>query len=63
MEKLLKRQEYVAKFLGDLSKTIFAVGLASYFFKGFSVVVRIGCGVAFLILMVISIISYPEGGE
>jgi len=64
MESLIRRQEYICKFIGDLAKTIFAVGLASYFFKGFPTIARIGCGVAFFILMTISIAFYPkEKGE
>lgn len=55
-----KRQEYISKFLGDLSKTIFAVGLASYLFKEFPIFIRFGCVVAFFILMLISFWLYPD---
>jgi hypothetical protein len=60
-----KRQEYISKFIGDLAKTIFAVGMASSFFKEFPVAIRAGCGVAFLILMLASFWLYPkkEGEE
>lgn len=55
-----KRQEYISKFLGDLAKTIFAVGLASYFFKEFPILIRSGCVAAFFILLVISFWLCPE---
>jgi len=55
-----RRQEYISKFIGDLAKTIFAVGLAGSFFKDFPVPIRIGCGILFLILMSVSIWLHPK---
>lgn len=55
-----KRQEYISKFIGDLAKAIFAVGLASAFFKDFPSLLRVGCGLAFFALMFISFWLHPK---
>jgi len=54
------RREFIAKLICDLGKTIFAVGLGSYFFEKFSINVKIGLWVFFSISMVLSVFIQPE---
>jgi len=54
------RREFIAKLICDLGKTIFAVGLASYFFEKFSINVKIGLLIAFVILTWGSIFICPN---
>ena len=57
-------QDFIAKYLGDLSKAILTVGFASYFFEKLPVVLRIGftmVAVAFFIYSVMLIES--KGGQ
>ena len=55
-----KRQEYFGRFLGDLAKAVFAVGLASHLFKDFPALLRIVCGVGFLLLAILSVWMHPR---
>ena len=55
-----KRQEYFSKFLGDLAKAVFAVGLASHLFKDFPEPFRMACGIGFVGLIVISLWIHPK---
>ncbi len=59
-EIFTKRQEHIAKFFGDLAKAVFSVGLASYFFSSFPIAIRVGCVIAFFILMFVSFWLYPK---
>ena len=58
-----KRQEYICRFMGDLAKAIFAVGLASQLFRNSPLIWRIICGVGFFVLTTYSILGYPRKGE
>ena len=55
-----RRKEFIAKLISDLGKTIFAVGLASYFFEKFPSDVKIGLWLAFATLILGSIYIYPN---
>src|SRR3989338_3150048 len=54
------RQEFIAKFLADLDKAIFAVGLASYFFQNFPAWLRVTLCVMFVVLAVLSVVIHPR---
>ena len=54
------RREFIAKMIVDLGKTIFAVGLASYFFEKFSIGVRICLWLTCMGLLVWSIFIQPK---
>ena len=57
-------QEFIAKYLGDLSKAILAVGFASYFFEKLPVTLRVGFIVAAVAIFVLSaIIIENKGGR
>ena len=43
----------------DFAKAMFAVGLASYFFKEFPVALRIVCAVSLIVLFVGALVLYP----
>ena len=61
-----RRKEFIAKLVSDLGKTIFAVGLASYFFEKFPINVKIGLWLVFATLTLGSIFIYPselKGGK
>lgn len=49
-------QEFIAKFLGDLSKAIFTVGFASYFFEDLPFFWRFGCGATAVVFLIASVI-------
>lgn len=49
-------QDYIAKYLGDLSKAIISIGFASYFFKDMALIWRIGCGFLALVFFISSVI-------
>ena len=56
--------EFIAKYLGDMSKAILTVGLASYFFKDLPLAIRFGLvlfAMSFLIGSVI--IINKKGGQ
>ncbi|MBI5150690.1 MAG: hypothetical protein HZA28_07980 [Candidatus Omnitrophica bacterium] len=57
------RREFIAKIVADLGKTIFAVGLASYFFEKFPVPVKIALGLLGPLLIVISVFIHPRKGD
>ena len=45
----------------DFAKAMFAVGLASYFFKEFALELRVGCAVGFFALFAGALMLYPAG--
>ena len=55
--------EFIAKYLGDLSKAIITVGFASYFFKDMPLLWRFGCGIAALVFLSMSVILINRKGE
>lgn len=54
-----KRREFIAKFVADIAKAIFAIGLASHFFKEFVPAVRIILVSTFAVLTLVSFITEP----
>jgi len=52
--------EFVAKFLADLAKAIFAVGIASVFFREFPLIARVSLWGSFAVLAVVSIVIHPN---
>lgn len=44
----------------DFAKAIFAVGFASYFFKEFPILLRVGCVVTFFTLFAGALLLYPD---
>ena len=54
------RREFIAKLGSDIGKTIFAVGLASYFFEKFPIYVKIGLWLVFATLTLGSIFICPS---
>lgn len=57
------KREFIAKFLSDLAKTMFAIGIASAFFREFPMQVRIGLWTVFIALCGSSVWMYPERQE
>ena len=55
-------QEFIAKYLGDLSKAILTVGFASYFFEKLTLPFRIGFIILSMIFLFISIIMMSKKG-
>lgn len=53
------RREFSAKLVADLGKTIFAVGLASYFFEKLPFGVKVGLSVICVIMLWGSILIQP----
>ncbi len=64
-QKIIKNetQEFIAKYLGDLSKAIITVGFASYFFKDLPFLWRIGSGSLALAFLALSVIIINNKGE
>ena len=54
-----RRQDFLSRSLMDFAKALFAVGFASYFFKGFPTLLRIGAAVIFIGLLVGALFMYP----
>lgn len=54
------RREFIAKIVADLGKTIFAVGLASYFFEKFPSVLKGVLWFACLIALFSSVVLHPK---
>jgi hypothetical protein len=54
------RREFIAKITADLGKTIFAVGLASYFFEKFPSSLQIVLWSICVIFLMASIFIYPN---
>ena len=54
------RREFIAKITADLGKTIFAVGLASYFFEKFPSSLKIVLWSICVIFLMASIFIYPN---
>ncbi len=55
--------EFIARYLGDLSKAIITVGFASYFFKDMPLLWRYGCGAIAIVFLLISVILIDRKGE
>ena len=58
-----RRREAISRFLLDLDKAIFAVGLASYFFERFPQWMRIALMCLFWVFMIVGILLQPEGKD
>jgi len=56
-------QEFIAKYLGDLSKAIITVGFASYFFKDLPWFLRIGFPFLAVVFLITSVIIIENKGE
>lgn len=54
-----RHRDFLARSLMDFAKAMFAVGLASYFFREFPVTLRIGCAISLIALFVGSLAPYP----
>ncbi len=58
------RREYLSKYVGDVGKTIFAVGLASNFFIQMPVWTRVSLGIGFLICLIAGFfLQPPKNGD
>ncbi len=59
------RREFIARIIADLGKTIFAIGLASYFFEKLGLALRLALGLMCGILIIGSIFIEPriKGGD
>ncbi len=57
------RRELLARTIADLGKGVFAVGLASRFFKDFDLAIRILLGGAIIVLVVVSLWIQPDKNE
>ena len=55
-------QEFIAKYLGDLSKAILTVGFASYFFEKLPVILRVGFIMVAVVFFVSSAILIENKG-
>jgi len=56
------RREFIAKSVSDIGKTIFAIGLASYFFERFPVPIRVTLSILSILFLVISVFIHPRKG-
>jgi hypothetical protein len=56
-------RKFIAALLADLAKAVFAVGLASYFFKEFPPFIRWSLVVFFFVLLILSVLVYPKDKE
>ena len=54
------RREFVARVVADLGKTLFGIGLASYFFEQFPLALRLTLGMACLIALLGSVFIQPR---
>ena len=54
------RREFIAKIVADLGKTIFAIGLASYFFEKFPSLLKLALWIICIILLIGSIFIQPK---
>ena len=57
------QREFIARFVADLAKAIFAVGLASYFFSAFPAWVRLVIGLCFPFFFAVSLVLLPGRGD
>ena len=55
-------QDFIAKYLGDLSKAILTVGFASYFFEKLPAVLRFGFIIIALVFFICSVIIIENQG-
>lgn len=58
-----KRREFIGKMVSDIGKAIVTVGLATYFFKEFPTILRVGMTVLGIFFLIISIVITPEKGD
>ena len=56
-------QDMIAKYFADLSKTIWAVGLATYFFNNMPLWLRIGFFILALVFFAVSVILMEKKGK
>jgi hypothetical protein len=56
-------KEFMAKYLGDLSKAILTVGFASYFFKDLPLFLRFGFESLAVVFLIFSVILIEKKGE
>jgi hypothetical protein len=56
-------QDFIAKYLGDLSKAILTVGLASYFFEKMPLLLRVGFLGLAIVFLVASVIILERKGK
>jgi hypothetical protein len=56
-------QDFIAKYLGDLSKAILTVGLASYFFEKMPLLLRVGFLALAIVFLVASVIILERKGK
>lgn len=58
------RREFIAKIIADLGKTIFAIGLASYFFERFPLALKGALWLVCVVLLISGVFIQPrEKGE
>ncbi len=57
------RREFIAKIIADLGKTMFTIGLASYFFERFSSALKIILWFVCIFLLSLSIFIHPAKGD
>ena len=55
--------EFIAKYLGDLSKAVLTVGFASSFFEKLPLQLRIGFGILSFIFFTVSVIIMSKKGD
>ena len=55
-------QDFIAKYLGDLSKAILTVGFASYFFEKLPMILRVGFFLTALAFFIYSVILIENKG-
>ena len=63
MKLILKKevQDFIAKYIGDLSKAIVTIGFASHFFKESSIFWRVGFYILASVFFVTSVIIIEKG--
>ena len=54
------RREFIAKIVADLGKTLFGIGLASYFFEKFPLPLRVLLSAMWPLLLVSSVLIQPR---
>ncbi len=59
----METQEFIAKYFSDLSKAIFAVGFASYFFKDLPFFLRVVFSLLALVFFLASVILMELKGR
>lgn len=54
------RRELIARIVADLGKTLFGIGLASYFFEKFPLALRVALGIACVVSLVGCVFIQPR---